>query len=627
MNNQANLPISGIPALPENAPFTEEQRYWLNGYLAGLLGQSGRPREGDKFLSHTVSNSGAALDPASEIQVPPPRVLPILYGSQSGNAEALAYELKNKLQGSCEAANLPVRPQVFSLETYQEVDFPSLSEAVFLCSTWGDGEFPDNAKAFAAWLQSDAVPRLEGMQFAVIGLGDSNYTRFCGAAAALDQRLRELGAVPMVEFTKCDSDYESTFDTWSDRLLNFATENWQAPEKAASKEMIKALPEISIEKSQSGKEAHGRKNPYPAVLLENRPLNGEGSRKDTRHLNFSLAGSGLDYRPGDAVGVWPKNDPSLVTMLCDLLNYTGSETVVFGRDERLPILACLLERADLHKIPLALVRYGAEHNFLPSFLLDMLPNEVQLAAYLRERDLLDLIMECPQFRPAPQELAGLVSPLSPRLYSIASSSSENPEEVQLTVGVVSTHLRDRIRKGACSTYLAERVAMGDRVRLYIHPNRGFHLPDNGDSPLIMVGPGTGIAPFRAYLRERRALGQKGPNWLFFGDQHRSHDFLYREELEAMREEGLLYRLDLAFSRDQDEKIYVQHLMLQNGAELFRWLQEGAHFRVCGDAKRMASDVEQALLTVIRNEGCMTMEASVLFLENMRKKGLYVRDVY
>jgi sulfite reductase (NADPH) flavoprotein alpha-component len=371
---------------------------------------------------------------------------------------------------------------------------------------------------------------------------------------------------------------------------------------------------------------HNRKNPFPARLLTNRKLNGPGSAKETRHFEISLADSGLIYEAGDALGVYPQNCPALVEQVIRALRATGREEVPAAGEELVPLRQALLESWALNKISQALLESTAQQAGADS-LKQLLEDPEQRKQYLLGRDVLDLLEEFPTARFEPAEFVRLLSPLAARLYSISSSPSAHPDEAHLTVAVVRYESYRRARKGAASTFLAERVDEATPVPIFVQTSHGFRLPATADTPIIMVGPGTGIAPFRAFLEERECTGANGRNWLFFGDQRAETDFLYREELQAMRQRGTLTRLDTAFSRDQAAKIYVQHRMLEQAGELWRWIQNGAHFYVCGDAQRMAKDVDAALHQVIAQAGDRTADQAREYVREMKEQKRYQRDVY
>jgi len=373
-----------------------------------------------------------------------------------------------------------------------------------------------------------------------------------------------------------------------------------------------------------------RKNPFPAPLLVNRKLTGAGSEKDTRHYEISLAGSGLTYEVGDSLGIFPSNPPELVEEILKALRATGDELVPGADGAPKPFREALLKdyaiKEPSKQFLAALVEKAGDAAPLIRELLDP-ERKNDLEEYLWGMEYIDFLVDHPSICFAPEEFVKLLRKLIPRLYSIASSIKANPEQVHLTVATVRYESHGRKRQGVCSTYLAERIPVGGTLPVFFHVAKGFRLPEDGATPVIMVGPGTGVAPFRAYLQERKATGATGKNWLFFGEQREKEDFLYREEFEQFQKEGVLTRLDTAFSRDQEKKIYVQHRMLENGAELWAWLNEGAHFFVCGDAARMAKDVDAALHQIVQTHGGKTAEEAAEYIEGLKKEKRYKRDVY
>ncbi|HLP42917.1 MAG TPA: sulfite reductase subunit alpha, partial [Fibrobacteria bacterium] len=563
----------------------------------------------------------------------------VLHGSQSGNAEGLAHgladRLKTRLRGDGSAA---FAPEVLGMDRFQEVAWDKEAYILMATSTWGDGDMPDNAAAFWDWLKGPGAPSLAHLKYSVLGLGDRNYNRFCQAGKQLDARFAELGAARLAPFCECDTDYESRSAAWMEESLK-ALEALVSPgtaSPAGSSASAPAAPAAvngaaAHAPAKPAASAYSKKNPFPAALLENHPLNAKGSAKDTRHISLSLQGSGLEYKVGDALGVIPRNCYDLVDRIILALNCLGNEKVTLESGETAVLRSTLLSTFDLRRAPLKLLenlRHDARNQSEKRRLEDLLAGDGALAAeYLDGKDVLDVLEDFPHSRLEAQRLVECLGKLAPRLYSISSSPLENPGEVHLTVGVVRYEADGRHRRGVASTYLAERVPLGMPVQVFVQPTSHFHLPAKPGVPIIMVGPGTGIAPFRAFLQERRALGDTGRNWLFFGDQRRRHDFLYGEELVAWQESGFLTRLDLAFSRDQEEKVYVQDRMLEASRELYAWLEEGARFYVCGDAKRMAKDVESALLQVVAREGGKTAEGAKAYLEDMKAQKRYLRDVY
>ncbi|MGF1530827.1 MAG: sulfite reductase flavoprotein subunit alpha [Puniceicoccaceae bacterium] len=499
----------------------------------------------------------------------PPAVhgpLLFLFGSQTGSSE----NLTRKFAKEARARGFDSR--VHSLDEFSQIDFAKERRLAIITSTYGDGDMPDNAQPFWDFISDGSAPRLEHLEFSVLALGDSNYVQFCEAGKKFDTRLSELGAQRVFPRTDCDVDYEEPSKLWFDGFLEKLGAGAKAPKEV---------------KTESPKKSYSRKNPFPARLKTNHGLNGPGSSKDTRHLEILLGDSGLSYEVGDALGIVPTNSPDFVQEILEAAGLDGEEAVNSPTGSEVSIRKALIETCDLKPF------------------LEVAPVSGVSAA--------DLI--------AP------LKKLQPRLYSISSSPKAHPGEVHLTVGVVRYELNGKPRCGVCSTFLADRVGPDTPLPIFVHPSPGFKPPVDPSVPMIMVGPGTGIAPFRAFLEERRAIGATGRNWLFFGDQKAACDFLYREELEAMQGDGFLTRLDTAFSRDQAEKVYVQNRMLEQARELWDWLESGAHFYVCGDAKRMAKDVDVALQQVATTVGGLSLDEASQYLKTLKSQKRYQRDVY
>lgn len=585
-----------IPYLPENAPFTAEQRAYLNGFLAGLF-------------SRTPAPSGTAPNAPAEKLAP----LSILFGSQTGNAENLAR------RAAKEAGKRGFAATVYDLNKYPTSQLTSEERVLVITSTFGDGEPPDNAKSFWEFFNSHTAPKLARTQFSVCALGDSNYPKFCAFGKELDARLGALGAQRAHPCVECDVDFEKPFANWLNGAL--AKMGAQVSDSAGNNSPKNAAPESNSPK-------YSRSNPFPATLLTNRKLNGPGSEKDTRHIEIALAGSDLRYEVGDALGILPRNCPELVSEILGALKFSGNELVP-GRDAaEVPVREALSQHYEITKIPQPLLKAMAEssrNDLLTGLVAPGVNGE--LTKFLWGREVIDLLLAHPEVKFAPAEFVGLLKKLQPRLYSISSSPKAHPGQVHLTIGVVRYHSLSRHRKGVCSTFLAERAEKAAPLPVFVHQNRNFRPPADSNIPMIMIGPGTGIAPFRAFLEERRAVGAKGKNWLFFGDQRSATDFMYRDELETMRVDGFLSKLDLAFSRDQAEKVYVQHRMRENARELFDWLEQGAHLYVCGDASRMAKDVDEALHDVVQVASGVSREKAAEYIFRIKAENRYQRDVY
>ncbi len=598
MNNLA------IPYIPESAPFSVEQRAWLNGFFAGMHSQP--------------AVQPGAQPPQGSASAPQGNPLLILFGSQTGTAEGLAKKL------SKDASLRGFAPAVHPLNDHALARFSSAPAVVVISSTWGDGDPPDNATAFWNWLKDDSAPRLDGMQYAVLGLGDRNYSQFCGASKKMDERMAALGARQIIERGECDVDYEAPAAAWMESLWSKLGEK---PSTNGSRVVTDAKPrepQVSADPPPPPAPVFNRQNPFPARLQKNILLSGPGSAKEVRHFEFDLSGSGLAYEAGDALGVYPENNPELVQAVASQLQAHPHQPVAVD-GWVVPLAKALGQCLDLGKPSQAMLVEMARRFPQAPFAPLLAPGrESALVQWLHGRDVLDVLKSVPGTLPV-DEFLPLLRKLSPRLYSISSSPKAHPGEVHLTVAVVRYSAHERSRMGVASSFLADRA--GENVRLFIQTSHGFRPPSRPDAPMIMVGPGTGIAPFRAFLEERQAVGAPGRNWLFFGDQKRSTDYLYADLLEDWKKSGFLTRLDLAFSRDQAAKIYVQDRMRENAAALWAWLEEGAFFYVCGDASRMARDVDAALHEVIMTAGGKSREDAGLYVEKLKSEKRYQRDVY
>ncbi|MDI9278949.1 sulfite reductase subunit alpha [Pantoea sp. EABMAA-21] len=582
-----------IPYIPEDAPFNGEQKYWLAGFLAGLH---------SRLLVLEDKQTAPAAGGTTNTQ------LHILFGSQTGNAEALA-------QTAAKAAR--AKGLVPVVQALGEVDldvFATMRHVLIVTSTYGEGEMPDNAQLFWQALSASTAPRLEQMHFAILAIGDTGYDGFCQAGKFFDMRLEQLGAKRVFDRIDCDIDFEEPSSAWiGDAMPQFAAS------AGSSGTVLESAPEAPVIPGSN------KQNPYAAALATNKRLSGESSAKDIRHFEFDLTDSGLKYEAGDALGVIPVNDAELVSLLLSELK-ADYETPVPGFDRNLGDL--LTYQFEISEPSRKLIEWVGQHTANQE-LLHVLQHDDKdtLANWLWGKDTLDLLqLELKRTLSVP-EFVAMLRPLQHRAYSISSSSKTHPNQVHLTIASVRYHSGGRERKGVCSTYLAERVRRGEKPAIFISPNKAFRVPANGNAPLIMVGPGTGIAPFRAFLQERQSTGAEGKNWLFFGDQHQEHDYIYEDELNGWQQSGLLTHLDLAFSRDQEEKIYVQNRMLEKGAELYAWLQDGAYFYVCGDASRMAKDVDAALYEVVRQFGGLSSERAAAYIDQLKKDKRYLRDVY
>jgi len=595
-----------VPYVPTSAPFNAQQRAWLNGYFAGLMSFAG-----------TQSGGTTAAPAQAKAKV----ALTILFGSQSGTAEGLAKKFAKESAGKGFAASAK-EANSCTLDELAKTE-----RLLLVTSTWGDGDPPDNAAQLLAALGATDAPKLEKLSFSVLALGDKNYSDFCGAGRKFDEALEKLGAKRIHPRVDCDLDYEASAKAWAEAVFAKLSEvigetvinNQSAPVTASIDSLIT---------DSATTKSYSRTNPFPARLIDNRKLNGDGSAKDTRHIAISLESSGLTYEVGDALGVFPMNCPALVADILAALGCDGEEAVKAPDGSEISLRHALLRHYQVTQPGTSLLEAVAERASSAELKTLLAPeNKAALEKHLHGREIIDLLCEHPLARFTPDEFIALLRKLNPRLYSIASSLKAHPNEVHLCVGTVRYETRGRSRKGVCSTFLADRIDDAARIPVFVQTAHGFRPPRDTEKPMIMVGPGTGIAPFRAFLEERKAVGARGKNWLFFGDQKRSVDFLYREELEALFKDGTLTRLDTAFSRDQAEKVYVQTRMLEHARELFTWLEEGAHFYVCGDAKRMAKDVDAALHEVIQKAGGKNAEQAAEYVAALKSAKRYQRDVY
>jgi len=571
-----------------------EQLSWIGGYLTAMAGQ------GAASAGFTTTAAGVAD-------------ITILVGSQTGNGEALAEQTMRL------AASRGLRSVVKKLGDYKLPQLKAEKNLLVIVSTHGEGDPPDNTKEMHEFLFSKRAPSLKNLHFAVLGLGDSSYEFFCKMGVDFDNRLSELGATRIHPRVDCDVDYESTAEAWMNNVLTELAKRVEASPVSAG---------VSFPSSVTGATAaYSRKNPFPAVLLEDIVLNGRGSIKETHHIELSLEGSGLSYEPGDALGVYPTNAPDMVDELLVALHFAGGEPVKLDGKES-SIHDAFFRHFEITTITRPMMqKYAAlvQNEKLNELLSEN--HKKALNDYLDGREIIDLVTDFPPRELEPQAFVDTLRKIPPRLYSIASSLKQHPDEVHLTSVAVRYQSHGRSRKGVCTTYLADRIGEYTTIPVYVDANNNFKLPTDSSRPIIMIGPGTGIAPFRAFIEEREAIGATGKNWLFFGDQHFMTDFLYQAEWLKYLKQGLLTRMNVAFSRDQADKVYVQHRMAENSRDIYAWLQEGAHFYVCGDEKRMAHDVHEALLNVVSKEGGMNREQAEEYVKVLQKDRRYQRDVY
>jgi sulfite reductase (NADPH) flavoprotein alpha-component len=601
--------IDSVPVLPAGAPFDPTNRLYVDGLLAGLYSRSGTHAAVPAGAPATSHSDAAHASGVRILRVRPKVTL--LWASQTGNTESLTERYATRLMES----GFEIRTSCMA--DYQASALAKAQYVLLMSSTFGDGDPPDNAQAFWSQLASDAAPRLEGLRYAVLALGDRNYDQFCGHGRRLDERLAAQGALRLMDRVDCDSEYQENADAWLESIIVRIKEEDAALHAVPPGGMINAVVPGGVPT---------KTRPAASRLVRNLQLNKQGAAKDTRYFSLSTGDSGLEYEAGDALGVWPSNCPELVDELISLSGLSADAAVNVSGAGEMHLADALAKHYEIARpSPDALAFIAARSN--NGALRDLLFTErkADLKQWLWGQQLADVLHEFPVSLTA-TELTGMLKRLQPRLYSIASSPKAHPGEIHLTVSAVRYSNGRRHRKGVSSTFLADR-ANDVNVPVFVQRSEHFRPPHVSDTPIIMVGPGTGVAPFRGFLHERRARGHKGRNWLFFGEQHAATDFYYRDELEAMRDSGVLTRLDVAFSRDQTEKIYVQDRMREQGAQLWAWLEEGAHFYVCGDASRMARDVDATLKHVVAQHGGMSEERAAEYVSRLAREKRYVRDVY
>ncbi|EPA8553402.1 NADPH-dependent assimilatory sulfite reductase flavoprotein subunit [Yersinia enterocolitica] len=595
-------PSSLLPLSPEQlarlqaavGEFSPTQMAWLSGYFWGMVNQQ----------------PGAVVAPA--VAAPAAVTITLISASQTGNARRLAEQLRDDLL----AAKLNV-----NLVNAGDYKFKQIAQErllVIVASTQGEGEPAEEAVALHKFLFSKKAPKLPETAFAVFGLGDTSYEHFCQAGKDFDNKLAELGAQRLLERVDADVEYQESAQQW--RLQIVAALQARVPAQSAA--AVAVTPSGAVDEITSS--PYSKAAPLTAQLSVQQKVTGRNSEKDVRHIEIDLGDSGLRYQPGDALGIWFDNDPALVEELLALLWLKGDEQVSID-GQNISLSQALRSQLELTQNTTLIVdKYAALSR--DEKLIALLADKPALQHYAKNTPIVDMVRQAPSDLNADQ-LVALLRPLTPRLYSIASSQAETESEVHITVGVVRYDIDGRPRTGGASGYLADRLEVDGDIRIFIEHNDNFRLPTNPETPVIMIGPGTGIAPFRAFMQQREADGATGKNWLLFGNPHFTEDFLYQVEWQRYVKDGLLTRIDLAWSRDQADKIYVQDKLREQGAELWNWIQQGAHIYVCGDANRMAKDVEQVLLDVVALHGAMDAEQADEYLSELRLARRYQRDVY
>jgi len=582
---------------------TDTQRIWLSGYLTAHQGAASSVTAG---IAPVTAGTTNAVVVSKEVTV--------LFGSQTGNAHNLAKKTAKKLEEQGFQVTLS------SMGDFKPNTLKNIENLLIVVSTQGEGDPPDSAIPFYEFLHSKRAPKLENTRFSVLALGDTSYEFFCKTGKDFDSRLQELGGTRLVQRVDCDVDFDESATEWLNLVVGSLSESTGAPASVSGT----GAPAASVTESE-----YSRSNPFRAEVLENLNLNGRGSDRETRHIEISLEGSNLQYEPGDSLGIYPENHPRLVDELIAVMGWDANEHVVINKNgEERTLREALLRHYEITVLTKPLLEQAAKltsGNGLQELL--EAGREQELRGYINERDLLDLVQDYALKGVPAKSFVSILRKIPARLYSIASSSKAFPDEVHVTVRTVRYEAQGRDRYGVCSVQLAERVQIGDTLPVFIQNNANFKLPESSDTPIIMIGPGTGVAPFRAFLGEREETGAEGKSWLFYGDQHFLTDFLYQTEWQRWLKDGVLTRMDVAFSRDTDKKVYVQHRMLAKSRDLYQWLQEGACVYVCGDEKKMAHDVHAALLTILEQEGKFSPEEAAEYLSRMQQQKRYQRDVY
>lgn len=574
------------------------QLAWLSGYCWSQAGgQAVQPGIG--------TPAAAAPAPAAE-----PLRVAVISASQTGNARKVAAELQQRL------AAAGVNAVHAAAADYKPKNIAGEQLVLLVTSTQGEGEPPEEALSLYKLLSGKKAPKLSGLKFAVLGLGDSSYPMFCGAGKSFDELLAKLGGERLLERQDCDLEYQAEAAAWLDKIVPLVGSLAAAPAATTGTGNASGSPASAAPAS-----AYNKANPFPATLLARQKITGRDSEKDVRHIEIDLSGSGLQYRAGDALGVWFENDPAVVDEILAAVSLKGDEPVNAGGQGK-TVREALLHDWEIGLNTPQFVQGYAEISGNP----ELKQAAADASAYAAANPIAGIVSQYPAALTA-EQLAGLLRPLAPRLYSISSAPEEVGEEVHLTVGVLRYEHNGIPRTGAASGFLGGRLEEEGIVRVFVEENPRFRLPENPDTPVIMIGAGTGVAPFRAFMQQRAANGDSGKNWLIFGNQHFTQDFLYQTEWQGWAKDGLLNKYDFAWSRDQEEKIYVQHKIREEAAELWQWLQQGARIYVCGDASRMAKDVEQALLDTIAEQGGLSADDADEYLDNLRQEGRYQRDVY
>jgi len=579
--------LSALTSL--TAGLNREQLLWINGYFQGFLASSGATQQ-------VVGKS----QPKSDKQ------LKILYGTHTGRSKIIAGKLARKL------ASRGIEVVSVALDEYKTRQLISETNVVFIVSTHGEGEPPAMAEDFHGFITGKRSPKLPNLNYSVVALGDKSYKFFCKTGIDIDQALEKSGANSILPILTLDVDFDEEIDRW---IADFADVFAEIPANKT---------QSNIQNSTESTETYTRKNPFLATVVDKVKITGRDSDKEVYHVELSLEGSGITYEPGDSVGILANNPPQLVNDILNRLGLDGAESVtikegVFSLSEA---LSNHLEITVINRDVIQKYQSKAENSELQK----VIESEELLDQYLYGHDVLDLLEDFP-FSFSAQDLADVLRAFPARLYSISSSQAAIGDEVHITVSTVRYSNKGRLRGGACSTYLADRIEIDSQVAVFIERNPAFKLPENEETPVILIGAGTGVAPYRAFLQHREANNQKGKTWLFFGERRFHSDFLYQVEWQKLLKDGYLEKIDVAFSRDQEEKIYVQTRLIEKQKEVFEWLKNGANIYLCGDMKQMAHDVQNTLLRIFETQGGLTEEKALEYLKTLKKEKRFQTDVY
>lgn len=586
-----------------NSPFTEQQVKLLNELIPNLTEQQKAWLTGYLTAVSSVSVPVAVQEQqAAPVQT---KDITILFASQTGNSQKIAHKLASAIQDENNTVT------VASTADFKVNNLKKLDHLFIVASTHGEGEPPDNAISFYEYLHSKRAPQLNDVKYSVLSLGDTSYEFFCKTGIDFDERLKALGATAIVPRVDCDVDFEEAANSWIEQVK-------AAIATTSASTVVKPTSPISNINNE-----YSRNHPFYAEVLEKINLNGRGSNKETIHLELSLEGSGITYEPGDVLAIVPRNNEQVVDLLVSALNFDGTTTVsINGTSLSLKEALFDLDITALSKTLLA--------KFVPftsnEQLAKLVEDREQLKDFVYGRDVIDVVETFGPWTWTAQQFVEQLRKIPAREYSISSSYGAYPEEVHVTIGKVFYEQEGRYREGVVSGDVASNVEVGDQLAVYVKQNPNFKLPQS-TTPIIMIGAGTGIAPFRSFLQEREEQGAEGKSWLFFGDQHFVTDFLYQVELQNWLKNDVLTNINVAFSRDQKEKVYVQHRLLENAKELYEWIEQGAIVYLCGDEKTLGHSVQEALITVIEQQRNVSRDEATEYLKELQKQKRYQRDVY